>query len=165
MKMLGIYELHYNINITVGNHDGSCSGEDCEDIDEEINEVSEICLSKNNSKFFNYLIRISPPEKLRSLLSLEKYFNFKVQVNYSGSGFCNPSPSGLLHEYMVNRSILQKVKFSKYVLSSKRVESDIVIFYINRLRNKIYNILFSLKHYKVVKDMRILIVNRFLMSL
>lgn len=163
--MLGIYELYYNVNITIGDHDGYCSGGDCEDIDEEINDCAEIVLSKKNSKLFNYLTHNLTLPRLNLLLDLYHYFHFEVKISSTGSGFCGPSPSGLHHEYIINRSILKQVKFSTYVLNSKRLESYNLTLKLEYLRRKLYTLLFSLKKYKIVKDMRIAIVNIFLKSI
>ena len=107
--MLAIYELYYKINITIGDHDEYCSGEECEDIDEEIDKVAEITVSKNNSKFFNRLIRMLLPQKLNMLLGLYRQFSF--DANYlcgGGSNYYGASPSGLQHDYRVNTCILQQ---------------------------------------------------------
>ena len=160
--MLAIYTLHYKIDVTIGDHGsddiyGYCSGAENVDVDEEIAEVTEIALSKNNSKFFNYLIRMLSPEKLNLSLGLYRHLHFDAShlCECRGSGYCSPSPSGLLHDYRVNSSILKQINFSKY---SECIENEILKLELDNLKKKIYNILFVLKQFNVVKDMRILII-------
>ena len=123
-----------------------------------IKKLTNIYPFSNNSTFFNYLIHKFPLEKLYRLFVLSRYFTFDVEIRFNGSGYCHSSPSGLYHEYVINHSILTEIRFSKYLLNSKRVETYPLTLDINMLRRKIYAILFSLKQYNIVKDMRVLII-------
>lgn len=167
--MLAIYKLYYQTNATVGTHSGYCSGNECEDVDEELFEDVDIVLSKNNSKFFNYLMQRSTVKRLEELLNLSQYFEVDEALSRKtsclGSGYCDVSPSGLRHEYSINSCELKRVEFCHYVLDGEFieiVENDILKTNLNNLRNKIYSILYCLKAFKIVKDMRVLIISKFL---
>lgn len=161
--MLAIYELRFKVHLTVGDHSGYCSGEDCEDREEEMDDVHDIGLSESNYKFFNYLIRVLTPQKLNLLLTLYRHFHFDAgHLCGGGSNYCGASPSGLQHDYRLNSYILQQIKFSKFIPRDKRLENPILSDKLKHLKRKIYNILFGLKRYRIVKDMRILIIHKFL---
>ena len=162
--MLAIYKLLFKLYLTVGDHSGYCSGEDCEDRDEEMHDVKDIGLSESNYKFFNYLIRVLSPQKLNLSLTMYRLFHFDAShlCDGGGSNYCGASPSGLQHDYRLNSYILQQIKFSKFVSHHERLENPILNDKLNHLKRTIYNVLFTLKRYRVVKDMRVLIINKFL---
>ena len=161
--MLAIYELRYKIHITIGDHDGYCSGSECEDKDKEIFEIRTIPLSMNSSKLFDCLIRMLLPQKLNLLLQMYRHVSFDASdLCGGGSNYCGASPSGLQHNYRLNSCILQQVKFTKFTLNDGRREHLILSTTLKNLKKIIYNILFVLKRYRIVKDMRILIIQKFL---
>ena len=166
--MLGIYEIHYKTRVTIATHSGWCSGADCEDEDEELYEYTEVVLSKQNSKFFNFLLHRLPLKRLETLLDLSQYCEADKdgillgKSECMGSGYCGASHSGLKHDYSINCCKLKTIEFSHNVLLNEREESYILATHLNNLKIRIYNILYCLKSFKIVKDMRVLIISKFL---
>jgi hypothetical protein len=159
--MFAVYRIFYRSDITVGTHDGYCSGAECEDEDREFNEYLDVAIDKKNVDFFNFILQHLYLQKISKILYLYDY----LKQNYNelsfdnlchGRGYCDRSESGLKHDYRINSQKITSIEFYEYI---ENYQCN--LFLLDDLRIEFYNILFCLKENKIVKDMRVLFMKEY----
>jgi len=157
--MFTVYRVFYSSDLTVGTHDGYCSGNECKDEEYIIREHFDMSISKKNIIFFNFFLKHFSLEEIVSIFDLMDFLkqSFEQFYFFDGTFQCHPSNSGLHHDYRINK---QKITSIEFYQESENCEN---IFDIkDDFRNEINNILYFLKENKVVKDMRVLFIKKYL---